>query len=440
MTKPVKIHLIFTAAIAILIRVWLWFTYPISLGNDSDTYIHLGNSLRNNLGFARYNGTRTPGYPFLLALVKDLQNLYLVQLTLGVLTTLLVFMLVYRLAQNPIAATAAALFHTLNLQQLLFEGAVLSETLSTFLLILGLYLLQRYLEGGTNPGKFRFALLAGLAMAALASVRSLFLTLPFCFLLVFILWQGRTRSKNYAAGLAALLVPITLGLALWVGYVYLQFNVVGLDAMGGYHKVNHVSSFFEKAPTEYQQISEIFIKYRDARIELSGSAVNTIWDAIPDLMKATHLNYYALGRQMGEISDKLASQNPGLYWKNVGLAWLWFWKVGVVWQPGGFQDGLVRAMVDKALLFQRGVLILANMAFLLGSVIILVRRWFSRLPPLLWATTAFIWFTSFLQAIAEFGDNPRFLAPAQSLVIMILTVAIVVFLRDRKRGNANVEK
>ena len=433
MNKTAKVHLAITTIIAVLVRAWLWFEYPIFSGNDSATYLHLANSLRNNLGFGHYNGTRTPGYPFFLALINDLRFVYFAQLTLGILTTLLIFWLTFQLTNNSWAALAASLSHTLNIQQLLFEGALLSEALCAFLFVVLLWLTVNYFAAGEKR-TLRQAVTIGLVTVLLASVRSLFLTVPFCILAVILLRDGVLevwRKKELAS---ALITPILIATIIWVGYIYLQFNVVGLDSMGGYHKVNFVSSYFEKAPDQYQQVTDIFLKYRTKRITESGSAVNTIWDAIPELMQVTKKNYYALGNMMGEISDTLAKDNPIDYGKNVALGWLWFWKGGVVWQPDNFARAFTQKYIGEIVAFERYFAVLCNVVFLLLSLFSLLKKRFLQADLFIPFATGFVLLTSVLQAFAEHGDNARFLAPAQSLVFVVLIVFINSRFEKRKQS------
>ena len=136
--KTLWIWLVIVLAAAVLVRAGLWFSYPVAQGNDTPTYQHLALSLRNNQGFERYNGTRTPGYPIFLMLAGSDRRAYFVQLCLGVLTTLLIFYIAWRISLRAWFAALLALAHTLNLGQVFFEATLLSEAVATFLLFLAL--------------------------------------------------------------------------------------------------------------------------------------------------------------------------------------------------------------------------------------------------------------------------------------------------------------
>ena len=299
-SKNPRIWLLIVLTVAIITRAELWLTYPLAQGNDTATYLHLANSLKNNAGFDRYNGTRTPGYPFFIMVAGNNQNVYLFQLGLGLLSTLLIFFISWRLSHKAWFAGMMALTHTLNLGQLFFEAAYLSEALATFFLFLILACLvilfnrqntrpETQAERISVPVILLISLIIGLTSAALAMTRPLFAFVPFLgvvFMLVF--WRNIPfRTRLFASILTAL--PAFLILLLWINFIYTRFNVLGMDSIGGYHLVNHTSSFFELAPAEFAPVRDTFLKFRAEQIKTSGSPVNTIWDAIPSLMFLTWL-------------------------------------------------------------------------------------------------------------------------------------------------------
>jgi 4-amino-4-deoxy-L-arabinose transferase-like glycosyltransferase len=427
--RSLRMWLAIVLSVAILARAGLWLAYPLAQGNDTPTYLHLANSLRNNGGFERYNGTRTPGYPLFLMLTGTGEGAYILQLFLGLLTTLLVFYIGWRMSNRAWFAGLLALAHTLNLGQLFFEGTLLSESVATFFLFFilgGLVYLLKIPEAPARKGLgtpiliCSFAL--GLAATALALTRPLFAFVPFwgAFFLVFFWRTIPLKLRLGAAALAAL--PALVALLVWVNFIYTRFNIVGMDSIGGYHLVNHTTSFFELAPDEYAPIRDTFLQFRAKHIAETGSPINTIWDAIPTLMLQTRLNYYSLGRLMGVISSRLIAEHPWLYLQNLALGWWWFWRVGVFWLPETLANSSLRFLANGLMLAERGGLFVINILFLGGSLALLwpkVRARFGLDTFLCFAVSA-VWVTSILQTLAEHGDNPRFLAPMQTLVVMIV--------------------
>ena len=101
-------------------------------------YFHGGAYNNGTVNSDLYDGTRLPGYPFFLAITGPDQHVYLAQLILGLVTTLLVFYIGWRVSHKGWFAAIAALAHALNLQQLFFEADLIRESLTTFFVILTL--------------------------------------------------------------------------------------------------------------------------------------------------------------------------------------------------------------------------------------------------------------------------------------------------------------
>ena len=436
--------LIIALSVAILVRVGLWVNYPVAQGNDTNTYQHLANSIQNHQGFERYNGTRTPGYPLFLMVTGSESQAYLVQLWLGVLTSMLVYFIAWRLTNTHWLAGVLSLAHSLSLGQIFFEAALLSEAVSAFLFFLWLAGLLILLQHDKSPeNKLNTALHwicafgLGLAGTALAFTRPLFVFIPFlgAFFLLFFLQS----SIKIRLGTAVLVVlPALASLALWVNFIHNKFNIWGLDTIGGYHLVTHAASFFELVPDEYAPIREIFLKFRAERIARTGSPANTIWDAIPELMGETKLNYFALSRLMGSISRNLIVSHPFLYFQNLILGWVWFWKVGVFWIPEQVMNVNLRYVLDKIMFAQRMLIFSFNMLFL-GGTIALFSSWWRKISGMqagLYAGLSAILTASIVQAMAEHGDNARYLAPLQTLVIVIVSVWVFNTYKNWKTNRA----
>ncbi len=181
------------AVIAVLERIALWLAYPPVIFDDTNSYRRLAGQI---LGSAPFDGTRSPGYPIFLAWLGPDKHVYAVQLVLGLGTTLLFFYLGWLVSDKGWIGAAAALIHTLNIGQLLFEADLLAETLTTFFAMLtlccGVYLLkQEQASGEFGLKQFGIALLAGTAGGLAALVRPQFVFLPFLVAFVLVLQAAR---------------------------------------------------------------------------------------------------------------------------------------------------------------------------------------------------------------------------------------------------------
>lgn len=448
--SPITRWLLVTLAVGMLARLLLVLLYRPIPYSDTKSYWRLAESLRN--GFQAYDGTRTPGYPAFLALVGSDQVAWAVQMLLGLAVSLLLFFIVWRITQRPALAGLAGLAHSLNLGQLFFEANLLTETLATFLVMLCMAGMLLWLQ---NPARRSLGLAAGLGLASALAllVRPVFIFLP-VWMLVFLLtcalaekaasWRlsALLRALPRLGGAAALrlglfLLPVALLVGGWVGFIHTRFGDWSLTTMSGYHLVQHTGNFFEYVPDEYADLRDIYIEYRDAHIAEYGTQTNTIWEAIPALTQATGLNFYDLSRTLARISVQLILQQPNLYLRNVVKGWALFWLAPVYWQPGSFAWQAAVPALKALILAQRGLLVAGNALFVILSIgfavqAIRARPLVRRLPPFFWFLTSSLWILSIVQSLLDHGDNPRFLVPMQSLVVLWLIWAIAHAWKARK--------
>jgi hypothetical protein len=407
-------------AVSLLVRLGLWAVYPLTPNNDSPTYVQLGKNILTK-GFTTYNATRSPGYPAFLALTGE--QTYLVQLLLGLLTTLLFFYLGDRLSGRAWFGALAALLHTLNLGQLFFEATLLTETLTTFLVALALA--GALAISAEKPSFLRFTLyafLAGLAAALSGLTRPLFAFLPFfLFAFYFLLFTIPLRQR-FVFSLATLL-PALLLFGWWLNFVNTNYKILSFDTIGGFRWLNHTGEYFEYVPNEDAVIRDTYLKYRAAKLAETGTQTNAAWDAMDELQKNSKLGFYALSRELTRISLDLIWTHPWLYLKNVLSGWWMFWWAAVYWSPEGLT---VPALVPvlRALIFaERMLLIAANLTFLAVSTALVVWKKARRalgLNPFPCLVLASIWAASIAQTLLDHGDNPRYLVPLQTLVLVLV--------------------
>src|SRR4030066_775062 len=119
--------------VGVIIRLSMVLLYQAVGFSDTPSYRRLAETVLR--GFANYDGTRTPGYPVFLALVGSDQRVWLGRLFFGFFFTLLLFYMGWKLTDRPWIGGLIALSHTLNLGQLFFESNLLTEPLTTFLII-----------------------------------------------------------------------------------------------------------------------------------------------------------------------------------------------------------------------------------------------------------------------------------------------------------------
>jgi hypothetical protein len=449
--------LIIVGVVAFLSRLLTILLYQPVTYSDTPSYRRLAETVLQ--GFTGYDGTRTPGYPVFIALVGSDRNVWLVQLLLGFVTTLLIFFIGWKLTDKPWFGGLLALAHTLNLGQLFFESNLLTESLTTFLMILTMAGVLVWLLYPKYQGAW-LAFLLGLASTATLLVRPLFIYLPF-YLLLFLWIEPRLNSlpgkspdevdtsmetrlgrwsKPVFVGIA-FAVPVVLLLGGWVSFIHKNFGEWSLTTMTGYNLIQHTGNFFEYVPDEYATLRDTYIKYRDEHIAQFGTQTNAIWDAIPEMSRVSGYSFYALSRVLAHISIDLILKHPILYIKNAISGWWMFWRVPVYWSADALRYPGLAGGMRLIVLFERALIFLCNLMFIIASISfvfiecnsairrkpspLILRQANPAVYTFLWMLLGNIWIASILQTLLDHGDNPRFLVPLQSLVIVWVAVFFI---------------
>ena len=437
--------------VALISRLLIVLAYKPVAFSDTPSYRRLAEAVLR--GFVKYDGTRTPGYPVFLAIVGNDRNVWITQLVLGIATTLLLFYIGWKLTDKPWFGGMIGLVHTLNLGQLFFESSLLTESLTTFLLILtmtGMLIWFIY----PHQRSLWLAFLIGLVSVFTLLVRPLFIYLPF--LLLIFMWIGikPRHSSSYVAdeqvqlinpdsrnihshpvlSMIAFILPVCLFLGGWISFIYKNYGDITLTTMSGYHLLQHTGSFFEYAPDEYASLRDTYIQYRDAHIAEYGTQTNTIWEAIPEMSRVSGYNFYDLSRVLAQISIQLILKYPLLFLKNASIGWWMFWRTSFYWSLEALRFSWLASGINLAVQIQRLILFVTNLIFIFSSIFYVLSEClaaFRHTPNLVpvrfinpakrayfWLLLSIIWVTSILQTLLDHGDNPRFLVPLQSLVVL----------------------
>ncbi len=413
-------------------RVLLWLVYsPVAYG-DTATYQRLAGALSGG-GLPAYDATRVPGYPlFVMALGGDPEAIRAAQMALGLITSLLLFWLGWRSTGKAEFGFGLGMLYNLLAGQVLVESVLLSESLTTFLVVasmaglVSLAQARRYM-GGIALGLGFVAGAAGLVRALyypLAPWLAVFLTLPST---VPVLFEARKHSGSglrfrlIRLGLYAIFPIVLLGGWLW--NVNSRYGMLSPSTMGGYHLVQHTGEYFHLLPDEHAVIRDTYVKYRDQRIAERGVQTNAIWDAIPELTEVSGLSFFDLSREMQSLSLQLIQAHPQLYAANVAEGWVDFWKAPTLWSADSLRALSLTGVFSAWALVSRAITLAANAAFLLISIAVVVSRRVRDRISLDWifvASAGLIWLTSIVQTLVDHGDNPRFLVPLQMLVFFVV--------------------
>ena len=430
---PIWGGVLLTAAV-LLERLWLWTVYaPVEYG-DTGAYFRAAAVLAKGT-LRGYDGTRVPGYPaFVAALGLDPMRVWLGQMALGLGITLFLYVWMLRTSRRmPLAIIVAGLYNLIP-GQFLFEANLLTETLTTFSILLSLFLVSELRRRSPGLPTLWLAFAGGLAAGAAGLVRILFYPLA-AWLLPFV-WVGVGTWRTRLARSAWFAAPAAILLGGWVYYIYMSYGFLAPSTMGGYNLVQHTGAFFEYLPDEYAPLRDTYLRYREARVAERGDQTNTIWEAIPELTEVTGLGFYDLSREMQRLSILLIREHPDLYARNVVEGWIAFWKAPVYWDPGLVAAPSARTLLAAWSNAGRAMCLAGNAAYLalmaaLPFPIALARRLRHDSSWLLAA--GLVGVTSVVQTLIDHGDNPRFLVPLQMVVFMTLALALARALELRPR-------
>ncbi len=432
--------------ICVLIRVVVHFNYMPVQYPDSSGYINLASQIRS-LDFGNYDGSRTPIYPLmLLSFGLDYGLVWYAQMAMGISISLMLYWFALNRTQSAIFAFLVGLSHSLSLNQLFAEANILSETLSTFLLVCSLLLVAP----ASHRTRHYLPHLActGIVVGLAGLTRPILLLLAPLYCLFFALqWshQGRaivptTARASHLLSFASPIIVMVLG---WSVFNSVTTNYFGPTTLVGYNLSQHAGAFIELAPDEYAEIRDLYLRYRQAQIANTGSHSMTIWNAYPEMQKVTGTSFGDLSRRLTTLSVTLFVEHPTLYLKSASRAWIEFWRVSNYWQLEQVKLPFLARALESTWWIEKRLLVLVNLMFLSITAYSLCRSLIRRqlFPSALDVLViAVVLSASVVQALTEYGENARYSIPIQSLVVYLVSLSAwsyIVKSRQLRRGSAS---
>lgn len=403
----------FLLGVCIILRILMFTNYQPILFNDSSGYKEMAVQLKT-LNFSGYMGMRTPAYPLLIMMggINDYVT-WAIQSILGITVSILLYLLAMRLTGNKALSFVVGLSYSLSMHALFFEAIILTETLTTFLLISSLWLLVVAFD----KNSISLYVLTGVGLGLAALTRPLFLFLiPLVAFFLFLKFKvNEGTALHLSRVLGGLLIPAVILVGGWSLFNLVKVDYFGITTLLGYHLTNHSGAFMQYAPPEYSIIRDIFLKYR----ENSVSYQNVIWQAYPEMLRATGLSFSELSRALTKMSIQLFMERPGAYLKDSFRGWNDFWEP-VFWYADYdlIRSVFLRKIVTHLSIVEMSILTHLNSIFLLTAVWTIVKAVLKpRVVDFNLLFILIVLIASILQALVEYGDGARFAIPFLPLIL-----------------------
>jgi len=413
--------------IAVRLLVAWWYNYEVSIFGDSDTYTLLAERL-SNADLDGYIGYRTPGYPFLILLAGLSENMtVLYQTILGVFTSLMLFSISRRVLKNTFIALIIGLSNSFFLHLLFYERAILTETLTMFCLTLSIWYLLRidFFNRGLPKEQKRTrkrAVIIGLLLALLFSVRPMFIILPLWVAAFYVYKSFKTQKVFLLVNLLFILAP-TLG-----GYMYWSYlneqntGYKSITTFSGINLAQNTVHFIEKASDEHAELRNLYVRKRDSMEAKGANVAMSVWRVYGELNQKQGLTVPEVSQLLGPMNKEVITSNFGDYISQVGRSWKIFWHSAMMWNFKKLKDTPTKTNLSSFWTdFQLPLTKFLKVFFVFVAGLSLFLRLIRRKLNLDFELFMIVLIlgASLAQALVTYGSNERFSMPFFPLMILI---------------------
>jgi hypothetical protein len=208
-------------------------------------------------------GDRVPVYPLLIALCGlNFRAVWVVQCILGLAASLMIFDMALRLTRHGPSALVIALACSLIRDVLLYEPAIATEALASFLLVASFWLITR--GAGTAEDNVWYPLGVGLTAALAGLNRPLLLCLiPVYYFFLVPIWPPANILRRDVHKKSLLFAFPVLALVLgWCGFNYFNSGFFTPTTRAGQQLMDQVTPYVELAPDKFAVLRDVWVKNR----------------------------------------------------------------------------------------------------------------------------------------------------------------------------------
>jgi glycerol uptake facilitator-like aquaporin len=368
-------------------------------------------------------GDRVPLYPLLVALCGlHPLRIWFAQSILGITAGLMIFDMAFRRTHHGLYSLLVGLACSLTPEVLVYESSVMTEALTTFLLVTSLWLMTRY--DGDWENNIRYPLGLGSTVALAGLTRPLMICLVpvyYCFLVP--LWPpAKILQRETLKRTLFFALPVIVFIFGWCGFNYFNNGLFSPSTYVGEHLMAQVNPYVDLAPERFAVLRDAWLQSRwQTKGTPNGVAYPIYADALPKLERRTGKTEMQISREYQSLALYLEIHHPLLCLRRAEQGWMAFWgeptRDEVQWPEGG-KVGLDELLMTMANFLVREVeAVFLVLALLSIPCALVYRRVFTKLEYLIFAIALWV---SVFEAFTEFGENRRYCVPLYMLIVYTL--------------------
>lgn len=376
-----------------------------------------------------YAGERSPGYPLLICLTGFSDILMVViQSLLGICTLIIVYKTMISVGIKNGLSLNVTLLLSCYLPIIFFEVALLTETLTLFIISILFFLFFKLVKNREYSSStcWGLAFLCGY----LILIKPFYIFLPFLFVIILLCKKNKIETI-WAKYILFLLIPSFI----FLGWSFVNKVNTGYFVSSTYYGFNlaqNCVNFAEKTTPEYREIGDIYAKYRDNNVSDKEKAM-TIWEAYPELTEKTGLSLPDLSRKLYDYSIATIKINPVAYMKQVFVSWCDFWKTSLYWESNNFGVQQTSQIIFYICYTERILLQVVKVLFVLFipfNIVSCIRK--RKITPQL-TISLIVLIASVLQAFATYGTNSRYSFPFEILIVISVLLNYMQYLKYKRK-------
>lgn len=440
--------LLFLVIIGVFVRVLITIAYSnqVSIFNDTESYIPLAERLAT-LHLKGYDGLRTPGYPFLLAITGiDFYKVVYLQALLGILSSILLYKTSLKLIKHIPLALINGLSLSFFLSILFYERAILTETLTLFALVVCLWYLVtidffKVKQKGAITNVQSFVL--GILMAFVFLVRPMFIVVTPLVLVCFLIAYRHLKFSKILIQIFLIGMPAIVSYQAWSMLNFQNTGYKSVTAFSGMNLAQNCVYFVDKASDRDASLRDLYVRKRDSVIANDGDVSMSIWRVYEELKAKDTITVAELSQRFDPMNKELIQHNPLAYSKQVGISWVAFWQEHILWNYSKFKYDIPKWILSGTWLYvQRPMLYIIHGVFLIISLVMITKRIKKkelRLTFYLFCVLLIVG-SSLGQALVIYGNNGRFSIPFIPFIILVTSHVLYEnnFLKKIKRVNNKI--